>query len=150
MIVYLLTGSSCRSFIRGNIMNQKTQPIPCGQYAILVDYSKEDQTEISCVGALLLNDLGELMISFLTENYLYLNRYVESGFQVSQDVDHSVMIEICQVGGEGGSMTIWKNTKPDQPVWWTFSSAIVGRDIGPNPMIIYPELGELLNYLLRN
>ena len=118
-------------------------------YSINVNYSQKNVVEFCCIVALHINESGELMTSFFDGGLPYSYSYIPSDFQVSSDFDHSAMIEIFQVNGERRSMTIWKQTKPGEPVRWTFSSTIVGRDIGPNQISMYPELEKFLECLLE-
>jgi hypothetical protein len=69
---------------------------------------------------------------------------------ISADFDHSVMMEIKQRDGHNHVlMTIWKHTKPDEPVHWSFAPGITTTGLDPCEMIMYPELEQLLNYLIE-
>ena len=129
-------------------MNQKVPTIPCGEYPVLVDYSTKDWGDVRCKGSLYLTSARPEGLKVLPPPGVRPSNGYPAHVFVSADFDHSVMLEIKQVTGDKRTITLWKQSKPDESIRWMYSGSS-DRESGPFPMIVYPKLEKLLNYLIE-
>lgn len=128
----------------------KNEPIiaTCGEVAVLVDYSTKDWKKIRCIGSLYLVGTERSLLKILPPPGIRPSNGYRTEISVSADVDYSVMMEVRQLNGDRRVITIWRQTKPEEPIHWTFSNS-ADKDVGPHKLIMYPDLERLLNYLLE-